>query len=243
MASNEIEAVTNTYFKKDVLSWLPYRSLTLGRGVNRGVNSRAHVQQSWKNGRIYEIPAANHFRDLAEASTRLVYGATLEHEISTYQLKRLADVTHNIVLVSTPRPKMFLGAVKFGRLREKWLPEALKNSKVRIPDSTRREVNVAGRYSGGPSVYKGITQLDAAGLNLECDLILLLSPVVDGDKITMVVGTSERLQKSPDHNPGRTSDQMLAEERWPEMLEHWNELRRRDWVVDFKEGYSKLGLS
>lgn len=118
MASNEIEAVTNTYFKKDVLSWLPYRSLTLDRGVNR-VNSRAHVQQSWKNGRIYEIPTANHFHNLAEASTRLVYGATLEHEISTYQLKRLADVTHNIVLVSTPWPKMVLGAVKFGRLREK----------------------------------------------------------------------------------------------------------------------------
>lgn len=48
-------------------------------------------------------------------------------------------------------------------------------------------------------MYKGIALSDAAGLNLECDLILLLSPATEENWIPVVIGTSDRLQKGPEH--------------------------------------------
>ena len=48
-------------------------------------------------------------------------------------------------------------------------------------------------------MYKGITLSDAVGLNLECDLILLLSPVTEEDWSPVVIGTSDRQQKGPEH--------------------------------------------
>lgn len=103
---------------------------------------RKTIADRWDDKQIHKVPPSNHFTDLVEAGIKLVYGAHLDYSVSKLQVKRLAKATHQIVLFRTPWSKRFLGAVIFGKLKDGFLPEALRNNKPSIADLTRCKVSV-----------------------------------------------------------------------------------------------------
>ncbi|KUL83295.1 hypothetical protein ZTR_11341 [Talaromyces verruculosus] len=119
--------------------WYPYRGIrSMDPQVQYGqLVTRKELKQRIEGNQIMRIPASNHFYDLHEASIKLVYGAVLEHRISTMHLQRLSGMEHSIFIFSAPGSKVLLGAIKFQALRDSHIPSSITERTPIVPDGVR----------------------------------------------------------------------------------------------------------
>lgn len=168
-------------------------------------NSRGYVATAWSNlGHFtFKVPAVNHFYDLEEAAVKLIYGARLEYEISTLQLKRLVETTHKITLLTFENSKTLLGAVQFMEYDKDGMPDLLSNMPVVLPHGTRCELTVSfGDYGDTKQRFKGITVPNVISLNVPCDIVVLLLPPSEKWKARAYVNNWKSPYQSPEFNCG-----------------------------------------
>jgi hypothetical protein len=192
--------------EENPLPWKPYRSPISGTAMTQygALNDREAVEELWgdEDDMIIKVPAVSYFHDLDEAMIKLVYGAFLEHQISLIDIHRLHDVSHEIVVLRVPGSNVFLAGVTFGERHEKMTPQALiDNKNVSIPDGTQCKILVTHERLQKDFKFSAISVPDVVRLDLNCNMVLLLSPLTERDQLRNIVnewsGGSEPLNKFP----------------------------------------------
>ncbi|GAM34882.1 hypothetical protein TCE0_015f02759 [Talaromyces pinophilus] len=158
--------------------WYPYCGIrSMDPQVQYGqLVTRKELKQRIEGNQIMRIPASNHFYDLREASIKLVYGAVLEHRISTMHLQRLSGMEHSIFIFSVPGSQVLLGAIKLQALRDSHIPSSITEMAPIVPDGTTCVVSVHNKATSRWHYYEGVATPEVFKLPVTNNLVLLLMP-------------------------------------------------------------------
>ncbi|QKX59005.1 uncharacterized protein TRUGW13939_06134 [Talaromyces rugulosus] len=160
-------------------AWVPYRSVAKRVVMTQAgqLKSRQAVEKAWDANTIVKVPATNSFYSLDEAAVKLVYGAHLEYHVSILHAQRLMGVYHKIVLLQYG--DLFLGAVSFGKLRDKFTPFSLLGQSPIIPDGTACTVLLS--HGHGKDKMRGVTIPKGIDISVSYDIVVLLLPAGDNE--------------------------------------------------------------